>query len=224
MKKITPIQEGVFKAFPSPKHLVGLAPTGTGKTHAYLLPILSMMDVELFEVQALIIVPTNELVSQVERMLLDVTDAFSVKTYYGGTNKMREQEWLLRHQPQIVIATPKQILEYVFESKLLKIHKTKYVVFDEADMMFDEAFLTMIDQMLKALEKAKYLLFSATLNSSMQPFIKNYFGSYDLVDTSSRHDLKITYKLINIKHQPRLDALLELTNHINPYLAFIFCI
>ena len=221
-EKITPIQEGVFKAFPSPKHLVGLAPTGTGKTHAYLLPILSSINQELKQLQALIIVPTNELVVQVEKMLLEVTDEFSVKTYYGGTNKMREQDWLLRHQPQIVIATPKQILEYVYEMNLLKIHTARYVVFDEADMMFDEAFLTMIDQMLPALEKAKYLLFSATLSSSMEPFIKTYFGSYDLIDTSSKHDLKITYKLINIKHQPRLDALKELIKHLNPYLAFIF--
>lgn len=221
-EKITPIQEGVFKAFSSPKHLVGLAPTGTGKTHAYLLPILSSLNPGNKFVQSLIIVPTNELVLQVEKMLLEVTNEFSVKTYYGGTNKMREQDWLSRHQPQIVIATPKQILEYVFEMNLLKIHNSRYVVFDEADMMFDEAFLTMIDEMLPAIEKAKLFLFSATLSSSMEPFIKTYFGSYDLIDTSSKHDLKITYKLINIKHQPRLDALKELIKHINPYLAFIF--
>lgn len=221
-EKTTPIQDGVFKAFPSPKHLVGLAPTGTGKTHAYLLPILNSINPNQKSVQALIIVPTNELVVQVEKMLLEVTDEFSVKTYYGGTNKMREQDWLLRHQPQIVIATPKQIIEYVYESKLLKIHSARYVVFDEADMMFDEAFLTMIDQMLPALEKAKYLLFSATLSASMEPFIKKYFGAYDFIDTTNKHDLKITYKLINIKHQPRLDALKELIPHLNPYLAFIF--
>lgn len=221
-EKITPIQAGVFKAFASPKHLVGLAPTGTGKTHAYLLPILSTIDEKVKEVQTVIIVPTNELVSQVESMLLEVTDVFSVKTYYGATNKMREQEWLLRHQPQIVIATPKQIVEYVFETKLLRIHKTKYVVFDEADMMFDEAFLTMIDQILPAVEKAKYLLFSATLDQSMEPFIKRYFGSYDLIDTSEKHELKITYKLINIKHQPRIEALSMLIDHLNPYLGFIF--
>ncbi len=221
-EKTTPIQDGVFKAFPSPKHLVGLAPTGTGKTHAYLLPILNSINPNQKSVQALIIIPTNELVVQVEKMLLEVTDEFSVKTYYGGTNKMREQDWLLRHQPQIVIATPKQIIEYVYESKLLKIHSARHVVFDEADMMFDEAFLTMIDQMLPALEKAKYLLFSATLSASMEPFIKKYFGAYDFIDTTNKHDLKITYKLINIKHQPRLDALKELIPHLNPYLAFIF--
>lgn len=221
-QEITPIQKGVFKAFSSTKHIVGLAPTGTGKTHAYLLPILENINKENHFVQALIIVPTNELVSQVERMLLEVDDTVIVKTYYGGTNKMREQEWLKKYQPHIVIATPQQILEYVFETRLLKIHQAKYIVFDEADMMFDEAFLSMIDRILPAIEKAKYLLFSATLNQSMTPFIKAYFGTYELIDTSSQHDLKITYKLINIKHRNRMDALLELLEHINPYLGFIF--
>jgi len=137
-KEITPIQAGVFKAFKAQKHVVGLAPTGTGKTHAYLLPILSSVNLKMNAVQALIIVPTNELVVQVEKMLVEADDSFVVKTYYGGTNKMREQEWLRKYQPQIVITTPKQLIEYVLEMKLLGIHTASYVVFDEADMMFDE--------------------------------------------------------------------------------------
>ena len=221
-KEITPIQSGVFKAFKSNKHVVGLAPTGTGKTHAYLLPILSSIDPKMNAVQAVIIVPTNELVVQVEKMLVEADDSFVVKTYYGGTNKMREQEWLKKYQPQIVITTPKQMIEYVLEMKLLGIHTASYVVFDEADMMFDEDFLSMIDRILPAVHRAKYLLFSATMNPSMEPFIKAYFGSYDLIDTTKKHTLKITYKLINIKYQHRMDALVELVNRINPYLGFIF--
>ncbi|OHE29325.1 MAG: hypothetical protein A2Y45_00195 [Tenericutes bacterium GWC2_34_14] len=221
-KEITPIQAGVFKAFKAQKHVVGLAPTGTGKTHAYLLPILSSVNLKMNAVQALIIVPTNELVVQVEKMLVEADDSFVVKTYYGGTNKMREQEWLRKYQPQIVITTPKQLIEYVLEMKLLGIHTASYVVFDEADMMFDEDFLSMIDRILPAVHKAKYFLFSATMNPSMEPFIKAYFGSYDLIDTTKKHTLKITYKLINIKYQNRMDALVELINRINPYLGFIF--
>ena len=219
---ITPIQEGVFQAFSSKKHLVGLAPTGTGKTHAYLLPILTKINPKVMHVQALIIVPTNELVVQVEKMLLQATDQFVVKTYYGGTNKMREQEWLTKHQPQIVIATPKQIGEYVYTERLLSIHTAKYVVFDEADMMFDEEFMNMIDRFLPAIVQAKFMLFSATLTQAMEPFIKTYFGTYDLIDTTKKHQLKIIYKLINIKYQDRMEALLHVIQAINPYCAFIF--
>ena len=219
---ITPIQKGVFEAIDHHKHLIGLAPTGTGKTHAYLLPILGRLNPDEKSVQAVIIIPTNELVTQVEKMLIDVDNRFIVKTYYGGTNHMREEEWLTRNQPQIVITTPKNLLSYVTEKRVLKIHTAKYVVFDEADMMFDYDFLSQIDPLLPALEKAKLMLFSATIEKSMEPFIQKYFGSSDFIDTTKEHDLDIEYALINIKHKAREEVLLETLKHINPFLCFIF--
>ena len=219
---ITPIQEGVFKYFFKPNHLVGLAPTGTGKTHAYLLPILSQMNFSLPVVQAVIVVPTSELVNQVERMVKDIEDRLVVHTYYGGTNHQKEQEWLTKFQPHLVITTPEQLKEYVIIRKLLNVHTAKYLVFDEADMMFDFSFLSTIDQLLPTMPKAKYLLFSATISPSMKPFITSYFGKYDLIDTSGKHELKITYKLINIKYQLRMNALEDVLKHLNPFLCFIF--
>ncbi len=221
-KEITPIQSGVFKAINHKKHLVGLAPTGTGKTHAYLLPILANMDFTKHEVQAVITVPTNELVIQVERMLKDVEKDVMIRAYYGGSNKQREQEWLDKYQPQIVIATPQRLFEYVVEQNILKIQTAKYFVMDEADMMFDYDFLSLLDPLLPAMPKAKFMLFSATIHEGMEPFIKKYFGIYDLIDTSKKHTLKIEYQLINIKYQDRLEALTELLPELNPYLCFIF--
>ncbi len=221
-EKTTPIQDGVFKLINNKKHLVGLAPTGTGKTHAYLLPILANMDFEKQEIQALICVPTNELVLQVERMLKEVEDKVRVKAYYGGSNKQREQEWLEKHQPQIVIATPQRLYEYVVELNILKIQTAKYFVLDEADMMFDFDFLSLIDAILPSLYHAKYMMFTATIMIDMLPFMKKYFGDYDLIDTNKKHQLKIEYQLINIKYQDRLEALNTLINYINPYLCFIF--
>ena len=64
--------------------------------------------------------------TQVEKMLSDVDNRFTVKTYYGGTNHMREEEWLKRNQPQIVITTPKNLFyPYVLEKRVLKIHTAK---------------------------------------------------------------------------------------------------
>jgi len=221
-EKTTPIQDGVFKYINHKKHLVGLAPTGTGKTHAYLLPILANMDFEKQEIQAVVCVPTNELVLQVERMLKEVESNVRVKAYYGGSNKQREQEWLEKYQPQIVIATPQRLYEYVVELNILKIQTAKYFVLDEADMMFDFDFLSLIDGILPSLHQAKLMLFTATIMIDMIPFMKKYFGDYDLIDTNKKHTLKIEYQLINIKYQDRLEALNQLINHINPYLCFIF--
>ena len=220
--KTTPIQDGVFKLINSRKHLVGLAPTGTGKTHAYLLPILDNMDFEKQEVQVVICVPTNELVIQVEKMLKEIEKDVRIKAYYGGSNKQREQEWLAKYQPQIVIITPQRLVDYVIELNLLKIQTAKYFVLDEADMMFDYDFLSLLDRVLPLVRTAKLMLFSASITVGMQPFMKKYFGAYDLIDTNKKHTLKIEYQLINIKYQNRLEALNQLINHINPYLCFIF--
>ena len=221
-KTTTPIQDGVFKLFSSKKHLVGLAPTGTGKTHAYLLPMLSKINKEVSQIQAVILVPTNELVNQVLRMLTDVDQEIRVKAYVGSSDKQREVEWLQKYQPQVVITTPKRLYEFVVELNVLKIQHAKYFVMDEADMMFDFDFLSHVDAILSAMPKAKYMLFSATIHESMEPFIKTYFGQYDLIDTSKTEKLNIEYRLINIKYQDRLEALMEVTKHINPYLCFIF--
>ncbi len=220
--EITPIQKGVFDVFLHAKHLVGLAPTGTGKTHAYLLPILANIDKSLHQVQAVITVPTNELVHQVANMLNDADDEVIVKAYYAGNDKQKELNWLAKHQPQIVIATPARLIEYAIVQYVLNIHTAKYFVLDEADMMFDESFMTMIDRILPQFKTTKLMLFSATITKAMEPFIKTYFGIYDFIDTTSSHELNIDYQLINIKHRDRLDALLAVLKHINPYLGLIF--
>lgn len=219
---ITPIQKGVFDAFDHDKHLVGLAPTGTGKTHAYLLPILARIKEELKEVQAVITVPTNELVHQVASMLKDADSNVSVKAYYAGGDKQKELDWLSKNQPQIVIATPARLIEFAIVQHALIIQTSRYFVLDEADMMFDEAFLSQIDRILPLLKKTKLMLFSATITEQMRPFIKTYFGVYDFINTNREHDLDIDYQLINIKHRDRLDALMEVLKHINPYLALVF--
>lgn len=219
--KITPIQSQTFKAFKESKNIVGLAPTGTGKTHAYLLPILSRIDLSIKESQAIILVPTNELVIQVTKMLKEVDDEVIVKSYYGSIDKKRELDWLKNNQPQVIITTPSKLYEYANKYQALKIHKTKYFVLDEADMMFDEDFLNFIDATIEHIEP-KILLFSATLTKEMDPFIQKYFGQSILINTTKEHDLKIEHFLVKAKGENRLETLKEITEGINPYLAFIF--
>lgn len=221
-KTTTPIQDGVFSHIDHKKHLVGLAPTGTGKTHAYLLPILGRIDIEKNDIQAVVIVPTNELVIQVHQMLVEIDDKVIVKAYYAGSDKQREVNWLKKQQPHIVITTPNRLKLFAIDEQALKFKHTKYFVLDEADMMFDEDFMGLIDQVLPMLTHAKIMLFSATITNLMRPFIQSYFGQYNLIDTSKDHDLDIEYQLINIKYQDRLESLKKVIKHINPFTAFIF--
>lgn len=221
-KETTPIQKGVFKAIDNKKNLVGLAPTGTGKTHAYLLPILERLNNDLKEVQTIIMVPTNELVVQVSQMLLQAEDRFIVKAYDAGSDKTRDIAWLRKNQPQIVIATPNRLKLLVMDEQVLHIKNTKFLVLDEADMMFDEDFMGLIDQVLPVLKNAKILMFSATITKLMDPFIKSYFGQYDFMDVSKDTVLDIEYQLINIKYQDRLESLKKVIKHLNPFICFIF--
>lgn len=220
-KKLTPIQEMVIKNFNNNNNLVGVAPTGTGKTHAYLLPLVSNIDSTKKELQAVILVPTNELINQVREMLEPLLeDDLKVRIYNYKTDKKKEEEWLLNNTPHLVIATPSKLIE--MRALGLNLNNLKYLVLDEADMMFDELFLGEIDKIIKNLTKTKYLLFSASISETMYSFIKQYFGNYDLIDSSKLHELNISHKLIKIQPENRLDNLEKLVKVLNPYLAIIF--
>ncbi|WP_035344685.1 DEAD/DEAH box helicase [Haploplasma modicum] len=220
-KKLTPIQEMVIKNFNNNNNLVGVAPTGTGKTHAYLLPLVSNIDSTKKELQAVILVPTNELINQVREMLEPLLeDDLKVRIYNYKTDKKKEEEWLLNNTPHLVIATPSKLIE--MRALGLNLNNLKYLVLDEADMMFDELFLGEIDKIIKNLTKTKYLLFSASISETMYSFIKQYFGNYDLIDSSKLHELNISHRLIKIQPENRLDNLEKLVKVLNPYLAIIF--
>ena len=221
-KKTTPIQDGVFKAFTHKKHMVGLAPTGTGKTHAYLLPLFEQIKNHDDQLHAIVLVPTNELVVQVYQMAKDVDQEISIKAYYGGSDKQKEALWLKKNTPQVMITTPERLNYFLVTEHVLNLKQLKYLILDEADMMFDYDFLSMIDVALTYMQDTKYFLFSATITKAMEPFIKKYFGQYDFIDTTKAHQLDITYYLIHLKYQDRLTALLKLTEHINPFLCFVF--
>ncbi|HHW79613.1 MAG TPA: DEAD/DEAH box helicase [Acholeplasmataceae bacterium] len=218
---LTPIQTEVMKNFNKNQHIVGLAPTGTGKTHAYLIPIIANIDLNINSLQAIVLVPTNELVNQVLKMFHETNSTIRVKAYDAKTDKKRENKWLENNQPQLVISTPSKLIEFS-KDNLLQIHKTKYFVLDEADMMFDFAFLSEIDQILDRMIKPKNLLFSATISENMKPFINKYFGNHIYIDTTKEHELKIEYMLFQTRIKNRLEMLLEIVANLNPYMALIF--
>ena len=211
--KFTPIQLETFKHFNNNKNYVGVAPTGTGKTHAYLIPLI-----ESIKLEAIIIVPTNELINQVKEMINPLLiDGLKLKSYDANMNRQRELNWLSNNQPHIVISTPEKLND--LSNNGLNIRKTKYFILDEADMMFDEYYLSQIDLIINKFNETKYLLFSATITNNMHQFIKKYFGTYDLIDTSNEHKLNIEHKLIKINYETRDEVLKKVISNLNPYLS-----
>ncbi|MDO8030031.1 DEAD/DEAH box helicase ['Planchonia careya' phytoplasma] len=221
--KITPIQKQMFNNFEKPCHLVCVAPTGTGKTHAYLLPILSKINWQNnTTTQAIIISPTNELAWQILNMLKKIEPKIAnIKILYGGVNKQKISDQFKKKQPPLLITTLNKLNEYVINQKLLKIHKISFLVLEEADMLFEQDSLSLLDVILTRCNP-KILIISASITEKLKPFIDKYFGKNLFLNTTQEHKLKLNYYNLVTTAEQKLKTLIHLTQNINPYISIIF--
>ncbi|WAA10398.1 DEAD/DEAH box helicase [Fervidibacillus albus] len=224
----TEIQERVIPKVLAGKSLIGQSQTGTGKTHAFLLPILSKIDESVEEVQAVITVPTRELARQIYHMARELVEIdgkpkVTIRLFVGGTDKKRYIDGL-KKQPQIVIGTPGRIFDLVKEEALF-IHTANHFVVDEADLMLDLGFIDTVDQIAARMPKdLQMLVFSATIPKQMEPFLKKYMEQPEFVqvDPATTTPKKIRHCLLPLRHRNKIDLLFQLLKTYNPYLAIVF--
>jgi superfamily II DNA/RNA helicase len=160
----TEIQQAAIPAIIAGQDVLALAQTGSGKTLAFGLPLLNNINSDLNELQAVIIVPTRELASQVAEALEPIATALSIKTITltGGVNTDNQQQ-LLSEKPRLAIATPGRLLA-VIQSGELELAHCVSLVLDEADRLLDMGFWPDIQSIIDTLPaKRQSLLFSATL-------------------------------------------------------------
>ncbi len=176
-KEPTPIQEQAFSVILSGKDTIGIAQTGTGKTFAYLLPILSNLKYsEQRNPRVLILVPTRELVIQVVTEIEKLTKFLNIRCagVYGGVN-IKNQKEIVNNGLDILVATPGRFIDLVLTS-ILRLMSVQKVVFDEVDEMFNLGFRVQLDQIMELLpEKRQNIMFSATLREEVELFISNFF-------------------------------------------------
>ena len=133
-KELSPIQKLVLDNLKQDKNIIAMSKTGSGKTHAFLLPIFNNLDESDKNCQAVIVAPTLELARQIYKMAQHIAsfspDTIVVKAYYGGTDMEREIEKIKTNPPQIVVATPGKLVDLAIEENILKIHLAKYFVMD----------------------------------------------------------------------------------------------
>ena len=173
----TPIQKEAFSIVMSGKDVIGVAQTGTGKTIAYLLPMLRMMKFsDQVAPRILIIVPTRELVVQqvAEAEKLTKYMNFRVAGVYGGTN-INNQKRVLMGGVDMLIATPGRLLDLSLHG-VLKLHSIKHFVIDEVDEMMDLGFRPQLLRIFDLLPKRRQnLMFSATMPVAVENLIAEYF-------------------------------------------------
>lgn len=225
-KEPTPIQNKMIPLILQGKSAIGQAHTGTGKTHAFLLPIVQRIDVDKHEVQAVITSPTRELATQIFERLKEIIDGteISAKLIIGGTDRQRTME-KLKKQPHIVVGTPGRINDLVKENVLL-VHKAPILVIDEADLAFDMGFIEAIDGFAARMPKdLEMYVFSATIPVKLQPFLKKYMESPVHIQINDRKPVAegIEFLLVPIRSKNRKEKLLEVCQAINPFLCVIFC-
>ncbi len=225
-KEFTDIQKEVFNNFNSNKNIIAKSKTGSGKTHAFLIPIFNNLDENNKTIFSTIIAPTKELATQIYKMAQHIASfsptAINIKLYTSGNDREREIEKLADNQPQIVIGTPGKIKDLAITSNALKIYTSKYLVIDEADMSFEAGFKDDLDSIVSVINDAKIMVFSATISEAILPSLKKYMTNVVTIDINNTNDTKISHIWLPLKHRERKDLLLSLLKIINPYLAIVF--
>lgn len=221
----TPIQKEILPLALNNKSLIGQSKTGSGKTHAFLIPIFNKLDIDLKECQAVILSPTRELATQIYNVCSHLNkffdDKIDIRIYTGGSDRLKEIKKLENSQPQIVIGTPGRISDLMIKANALKAYTANTLVVDEADMAFEIGFLDDIDLIAGRLEKPQIMVFSATIKEEIRPFLKKYINSDEHVKVDLELN-KIKHVLIPIKSRDKFMLLTWLINNINPYLCLIF--
>lgn len=226
---LTEIQKEVIPRALNNQSLIGKSQTGTGKTHAFLIPILQNLDEDLNEVQALILSPTRELAQQLYDVTLNMTKHstvnIDVRLYTGGTDRDSEIKRLSSSQPQIVIGTLGKIKDLVINENILKIYTAQTVVIDEADMVFESSEMVEIDQVFSVFkEELQILVFSATIPQNLVTFLNRYLQKIELIDITEKQISKATihHVFIPTKNKDKNTILVDLLNAFEPFLALIF--
>ena len=183
----TPIQEKAFSVIMSSKDVVGIAQTGTGKTYAYLLPILRQLTYsDQKHARVLIVVPTRELVVQVVQEIKNLTPYINVRYagIYGGTNINNDKQ-LVFNGLDILVATPGRLLDLALDG-ILKLKTIQKLVIDEVDEMLNLGFRPQLITLLDLLPKKRQnILFSATLTKEVDDLLNDFFKSPVKIEVST---------------------------------------
>lgn len=227
--KPTEIQERIIPSILRSESVIGQSQTGTGKTHAYLLPIIEKIDPDHEAVQAVITAPTRELATQIYHEILKIIKfcpsdrQITARCFIGGTDKQKAIE-KLKTQPHIVVGTPGRINDLIRE-QALNVWTATTLVVDEADLMLDMGFIVDVDQIAARMPKElQMLVFSATIPEKLKPFLKKYMENPKYVHVAPKQVTaeKIEHVLVPLRSRDKAKLLHEMLVAYNPYLAIVF--
>jgi len=222
----TKVQEKVIPQVIAGNDMIVQSPTGTGKTLAYLLPILSLINQNSDDLQGLIIVPTRELALQISTVAKSLTENnnINILPLYGGISGSSQMN-KLKKQPQLIVATPGRLIDHLRQNNIT-LNDIKFLVLDEADQLLLTGFKPEIDYVvLNSPGSRQTLFFSATLPPQIKKLAYRYTCQPEYINYSQTHDEAeyISQEVILTTARQKFPTLEIVLDEENPYLAIIFC-
>lgn len=225
--KPTPIQIKSIPALLEGKDVIAQAQTGTGKTLAFMLPIIKNIDVNKSCIQALIITPTRELAIQItnEAKKLVSDTNINILAAYGGQD-VEKQIKKLKGDIHIVIGTPGRLLDHL-RRKTINFRQLSTLVLDEADQMLHMGFLNEVEEIIYSTKKERQtMFFSATMPREILSLASRYMKNPIEIRTQSSNNVtlsEIKQIVIETTDRGKQQALCDLIDEYNPFMAIIFC-
>ncbi|MBT3784704.1 DEAD/DEAH box helicase [bacterium] len=207
-------------------NIIAQAQTGTGKTAAFGLPLIEMIDPGAGSVQALILVPTRELAIQVSEEINSLKGNKDIRTVpiYGGQS-IDQQLRRLSKGVHIVVGSPGRIIDHI-NRKTLKLGKIQHLILDEADEMLNMGFIEDMEEIFKHTNPDKRtLLFSATMPNKIKELARGYMDGYELL-TAKKEQLttNLTEQIyFEVKGSDKFEALCRIIDIEHPFYGLIFC-
>lgn len=225
---LTEVQEKSLAPLLKGKSLICKSATGSGKTHAYLVPLIQNLDLSFKGVQSLILVPTTELAIQVGNFITSLEKKYP---YFRGISltSIREKDEALAklnniNLPTIIVATPGRIEDIFFKSKKSFAYKINTIVFDEADMLFEDSYIDSIYRVYDYLNPKQVMVFTATMKEHKIADIKKTLHINEIIETKQiRTAENVNHILLDIRHLDKVDALIKYLSIAKPYFCLVFC-
>jgi ATP-dependent RNA helicase RhlE len=222
----TPIQLRAIPLILEKRDVIGSAQTGTGKTAAFALPILSQLGAHSAAPRMLVLEPTRELAAQVETAIHDFARFTDLRTavVFGGVGYGKQMD-ALRTGVDVLVATPGRLLDHI-EQGTCKLDQIKFLVLDEADRMLDMGFLPDVRRILDRCPRDRHTsLFSATIPPEIETLIKWAMRNPETIEIGARRTVAETVKhvIYPVSDSQKTDLLLELLKRVNFESVLIFC-
>lgn len=225
IKVATPVQEKAISAIFKGRDVIAKSQTGTGKTLAYLLPLVQRIQTERDEVQALILTPTRELSKQVFDVLKSLASVRGVDAadVIGGRT-IENQIQKLKRNPHVIIGTPGRLLDHI-RRRTLDLSAVKMVILDETDQMlaagFREDIEALVDQTPK---KRQFILLSATMTEDTVRLARKYMTNPERIDVAEKETAStVEQRIYETTKEHKLPLLIRHLKEMNPFMSVVFC-